>query len=205
MGDLMGRNEYARHRKCAPNAVKKAEDDGRIRAAVKRDESGKFLGIDWRAADKLWALNTDPVQAGRSGQVLGAPGAAQTSELQLGDVPPRTEPPAAADPEEGQQESYYVARAKREEYAAKEAELKYLKSIELLVSAEEVRTISARRYRALRDSLLAVVEQEAPVLEGLPAVQIRERLTRAFHKVLHELADHARAEAARRDPERLAA
>jgi hypothetical protein len=71
MDELMGRNEYARHRGCAPNAVAKAEEDGRIAAAVERDAEGKFLGIKWRQADELWARNTDLDQAIRgNGGVL---------------------------------------------------------------------------------------------------------------------------------------
>ena len=58
-GALMGRNEYARHRGCSPNAVTKAEESGRILAAVERTEAGEFIGIRWRQADELWEKNTD--------------------------------------------------------------------------------------------------------------------------------------------------
>ena len=66
--ELMGRNEYARHRKCSPNAVTKAVRDGRIARAVKW-EDGQIKAIKWRLADELWTANTDPARA----PVPGAP------------------------------------------------------------------------------------------------------------------------------------
>lgn len=59
--ELMGRNAYARHRGCSPNAVLKAVADGRIAAAAVV-VAGKIKAIRWRLADELWAANTDPTQ-----------------------------------------------------------------------------------------------------------------------------------------------
>lgn len=55
---VLGRNAYARHRGCAPNAVAKAMKK-RIAAAVVLDMNGRFVGIDADLADRLWRLNTD--------------------------------------------------------------------------------------------------------------------------------------------------
>src|SRR4051812_32894870 len=72
MSETMGRNEYARHRGVAPNAVTKAVTDGRIAAAVTM-EDGRIKGIDWRLADQLWVRNTDPEQAAKNEKNLGTP------------------------------------------------------------------------------------------------------------------------------------
>ena len=84
--------------------------------------------------------------------------------------------------------------------------LAYLEAIGALVSADEVRTLGARRYRAARDAILAVPDQEAAILavERDPVV-IRERLMVALRKALHGLADEARTEAAGGTAERMAA
>lgn len=60
--ELMGRNQYAKHRGCSPNAVTKAVRDGRIARAVKW-EDGQIKSIKWRLADELWIANTDPSRA----------------------------------------------------------------------------------------------------------------------------------------------
>jgi hypothetical protein len=65
-GELMGRNEYARHRGCAPNAVTKAVASGRIAKAVLWSQHGTIAAIRWRLADELWAANTDREQQRRA-------------------------------------------------------------------------------------------------------------------------------------------
>jgi hypothetical protein len=83
-GELMGRNEYARHQGVAPNAVTKAVRDGRIARAVVW-EGGKIKAIRWRLADELWARNTDRAEALKSRRTE-PPGAARSAA-----------PPATAD------------------------------------------------------------------------------------------------------------
>ena len=82
MSELMGRNQYARHRGVAPNAVSKAIESGRIKAAVVY-EKGKFKGIDWRHADRLWATNTDPVEAARNGKFHQVPAGSGVGAAEL--------------------------------------------------------------------------------------------------------------------------
>ena len=203
--------EFARRRSVALSAVQKAIDTGRV-TAVRRDDQGRLKKIEVHRATHEWNAKTDPVQAARSGQLLQAPIAPEAPELPLGQqdassaAPPSGGKNDAGEAPGGQHDSYYAARAKREEYAAKEAELKYLQTIGSLVSAEEVRANTSRRYRALRDAFMAIADQEAAILAAeKDPIKVRERLTRAFKKVLHELADTARAEAAGGDTERLAA
>ncbi|MGE0705220.1 MAG: hypothetical protein AB7P22_14920 [Vicinamibacterales bacterium] len=83
--ELMGRNQYARHRGVSPNAVAKAAKDGRITKAVIW-RSGKIESIRWRQADELWAANTDPAQALRikSAKSSGEPGTEDRLQEALG-------------------------------------------------------------------------------------------------------------------------
>ena len=58
----MGRNEYAKHRGCSPNAILKAVRSGRIAKAVVWDK-GKIKAIKVQLADELWRQNTDVSRA----------------------------------------------------------------------------------------------------------------------------------------------
>lgn len=81
----MGRNQFARHRGVAPNAVTKAVRDGRIAKAVIWGKGGKIAGIKWRLADELWTRNTDLDQAIRANGGALPPEPARS--------PPRPAPP----------------------------------------------------------------------------------------------------------------
>ena len=201
--ELMGRDEYARHRGCAPNAVKKAEDDGRIAAAVVR-ENGTFVGIKWRIADELWAANTDPVEAARTSR------ASQAGELVL--VPQGGDDPAQGGAEAGpapignaDQAEYLRARAQREGFQAKQAELEYLQAIGYLIPAKEQREVAQRRYRTLRDTVMNISERNASIVAAAAraastndeaAAHVHKLLNDEFKRVLHELSNAARAEVA---------
>jgi hypothetical protein len=210
--ELMGRNEYARKRGDTPNAVAKAEKSGRIAAAVVRDGAGVFVGIDWRKADELWAANTDSDQAARNGKVGGAqaqPPAAGGSQLPLErGQDPVGEQKGAAGAAAGDKDPHglLAARADTARYQAKQAELDYLKTIGALVSTEEMKTVGARRYRALRDRLRAVPDRiAAEVAAERDQAQVHAKLAAEIDRVLYELSDDARAEIARGADERLAA
>ena len=145
--ELMGRNEYARHRGCAPNAVKKAEDDGRIAAAVKRGADGAFIGIDARLADELWARNTDPMEAAKNGKVSVPEGQLPLAEPNVDEAPAR-----GGDDQHG----YLASRASREHYQAERARLDLLERLGQVVSHETVRDETFSIFRRLRDSLFLV-------------------------------------------------
>jgi hypothetical protein len=201
MDELMGRNEYARHRGCAPNAVAKAEEDGRIAAAVERDAEGKFLGIKWRQADELWARNTDLDQA-----IRGNGGV-----LPLG---PRDSPPAARDEAATPPAPATDARSRDDELRGELLESKLrqqradteLRELELaerrgeLVSVDEQRKVSARRYRAIRDQVLGVPDRMAWLSR-----EDRLKLAAELKRVLHELSLDAQAESDAGTEERVAA
>lgn len=200
--------EFARQRGVTLAAVQKAIESGRV-TAVRRSESGRLKGIDLIAGTEQWNARTDPAQAARSETMLGAPAgspAGALDELPLGDAPPAPEGASAPAKPGDDKDDYYRHRARREQIAAQQAELDYLKAIGSLVSADEARQVAERRYRTVRDAVLAVADQEAQILaaEKDPLV-VRDRLTRSLKKALHELSDAARAGAARGAEERLGA
>lgn len=199
--------EFARQRGVRLAAVQKAIESGRV-TAVRRSESGRLTGIDLIAGTEQWNARTDPTQAARSNTVLGAPaGASAELPLEAG-LPAAASPDVStAAPKPGdEKDDYYRHRARKEEFAAHQAELDYMKAIGLLVSADEVRQVTERRYRTIRDAVLAVADQEAEILaaEKDPLV-VRDRLMRAIKKALHELSDAARAGAAQGAEERVGA
>jgi len=197
MAELMGRNEYARHRGCSPNAVTKAEDTGRIAKAVVRDEDGTFIGIKWRLADELWALNTDPEQQlrGNGGVMPAGPETAAPGQMELDDG-------AAGDDQDALSDRDELVR-QRAEKAALDNELTRLELAKKrgeLVDVTAEREVRSRRYRAIRDKLLGMPDREAALLAAelqVDAVQLHAALTRVIEKALHELSDDARTEAAR--------
>jgi len=262
-------SEFARRRGVALFAVQKAIASGRV-TAVRRDDTGRLVGIEVAAATMQWDMNTDPVEAAKSGKVLGqvtrassaaiampatehpperAADASRGNEAARSDLFPEgharscesingtadtapfpavpREPGADAriPPEAGEGTSavavvqtpapaipdkdphgYYEARARREQFQSKQAELDYLQALGELVSSAEMRRISARRYRAIRDKLLNISDRLAAVLaaERDPA-QVHAILTADIKRVLNELSDDASAELAGGVAERVAA
>ncbi len=206
--DWISLREFARRREVALSAVQKAIATGRV-TSVKRDERGRVVGIEANQATDEWNRNTDPVEAFKSGKIL-APPSVQTSgqafpslQLEPPPAPPvAKEKPTAPDDDGG----YYESRAKREKFAALTAERDYLEAIGRLVSVDELREVSFRRYRAIRDKLLNIPDRVAAILaaEKDPA-RVHTALTAEIKRVLHELSDDAHAGAAGRTEERVAA
>ncbi len=184
----MGRNEYSRHRQCDPKSVAKAEADGRIAAAVKRDQGGRFLGIDWRLADDLWARHTDPVAAAKNNKSVLPPGPSG--------VEPLAEPGALG--ASADVYGFFAARAREKVADADLRELEKAQRYGLALRADEVREISARRYRAVRDQITNIPDRVAAELaaEKDPA-RVHARLSQEIERVLHQLADEAEADAER--------
>src|SRR5262245_12620399 len=136
MSATMGRNEYARHRGCSSNAVKKADRDGRIRAAiVERGPGGSIKRIDWRLADELWQNNTDPAAALKSGKLTIAPGAGETEA------------------------GYLQLKRRRELAEAQLAELKLKRESGGLVDAAEVGRAIREGARSLRNAMLSIPDK----------------------------------------------
>lgn len=209
MSELMGRNEYARHRGCSPNAVKKAEDDGRIAKAVVRDTDGTFIGIKWRLADELWALNTDPEQQlrGNGGVMPAAPVQPELLSTAVGTASQARESEAERDADrDADRDELVRQRIEKARLENEMAELELAKRRGELVSLADEREVRARRYRALRDKLQGVADRLAPRLrEFTDELSFRAALQQEHDQALHELSDDARAELARGAQEPVAA
>ena len=204
--------------------------------AVRRPETGRIRAVELHAAVQALRENTDPAEALRNGKTLpqtsglggNVPGIAERGSTEAGGTAPgagRADARAATagqagvtagqgqqgerDPQEVKPrdpDGYLEARAKREQFAARQAEVDFLKAIGLLVSVDEMRKVGARRYRGMRDTLLGIADREADRLaaERDPA-QVHAILTQAIKQALHELADDAEAESAGGVAERVAA
>lgn len=209
--------EFARRRDVALSAVQKAITSGRV-TAVRRNAKGHLTAIEFVQASAQWDANTDPTEAAKNGKFLGV----ETSGIS---PPPRGEPPldeSALNVAQGSHASqntgvadagespagagsspdkdphgYYAARASRERINAAQQQLDYSKALGLLVSSAEVKQLSSRRYRAIRDRILNIPDRVAAILaaEREPA-QVHTILTAELKRVLHELSDDARAESA---------
>jgi hypothetical protein len=203
MNELMGRNEYARHRGCAPNAVSKAIDSGRIKAAVVY-EAGRFKGIKWREADQLWAGNTDPVEAARNGKFYEQtpaagvvdPAAAESDPDRQGAaaVAVAAQQPAVGSGDLDLQQparqddnaNYLKHRAQREEFAAKSAQVEYLKTIGKLVSADAIAVEITDLLNQLKVNALRLPERLA---QSLAAETDPARVNRILSDALRSVFD----------------
>jgi hypothetical protein len=83
MADRISLRAYAKRRGCVLRAVQNAIESGRIAAASTRDPvTGYLNGVDPELADRLWARNTDPVEAARSARP--SPGGSSRLERRYG-------------------------------------------------------------------------------------------------------------------------
>ena len=178
----------------SPRAAANAIADGRIPAsAVRRDERGHVEAIEFHAAAAGLKANTDPVEALRN-RKLGQ--AAASADL----VPSAAAVGAAAPARSGDEGDYLAARAKREGFLAKEAELRYLELIGRLVSSEEVEREVAEIFGQLKSNVFLIADRKAQILaaESDP-VRVHRLLSDEFRTVFDEfsgrLAADARAEA----------
>ncbi len=123
-------------------------------------------------------------EALRAGDALDA-----GADAQVPDPPPAGPPSAEAPPDASPANSeYYAHRSKREEFAAKSAEMDYLAKIGVLVPAAGVRKAAFDTARALRDKLLGIPDRVAPLLAAeRDPVRVHAALTSEITRTLHEL------------------
>lgn len=213
MEDWISLREFARRRGVSLAAVQKAVSTNRV-TAVRRSETGRLKKIDSVAATLQWNANTDPAEAAKNGKILEnvAPVAGEPAEP-VGPLFDRGAPDdqkSAADASgasDGKDpHGYQAARAERERLEVAARQLDYAKALGLVVSVEDSRRVTARRYRAIRDAILSVPDRTAAALaaERDPA-QVHAVLTAELKRVLYELSDDAAAEVARGAAERVAA
>lgn len=175
------------------------------RAAAKGGDKGSFVLSPQAPAgtgEQLQLASAD-VSTPANG-VAGSPGGAD-GPVAAGAGPAQTMP-GAPDANTKDPHGYLESRAQRERYSAEQTKLDYLRALGLLVSAADMRVLSARRYRAIRDKLLNIPDRISAVLAAeRDPVQVHAQLTVEIERVLHELSDDARAETARGAAERVAA
>lgn len=209
----MGRRTDRTHR-----AVQKAIADGRIpAAAVRRGEDGRIEAVEYHAAAAGLKANTDPVEAARNGKfgtpVTAAmaplpmqPGAAGNPDVKTGDAAAAGAAGAEQVPVTGDQGDYLAARAKREGFLAKQAELDYLDQIGRLVSSEEVEREVAEIFSQLKSSVFMVSDRKAQILAAeLDPVRVHRLLSDEFRTVFDEFSGRLASSAAAGTAEREAA
>lgn len=153
----MTQAEYARHRGCSREAVRKAIESGRITTF------GPEKLIDAVLADAQWQRNTRP----------RAPGVAPSS-AGAADAPAAAVRPVAAGPDPGapaygggyggEGGSYEEARTRRELAEASIAEMKQAEMEGLLIRVDALRAAWAAKISGARDALLQIPSRVAPVL-----------------------------------------
>ena len=127
--ELVTKSEYAARRGCAPSAVTRALNEGRITAIV---VDGRAM-IDPAVADIQWGRNT----------------------RRRVDSRPATDA-AAAPPTDGDPVSYEDARRRREQAEAQLAELKLAEKCGDLVRVADVTSALTKRIIIYRDSMLQI-------------------------------------------------
>jgi hypothetical protein len=206
---MMSLSAYGRRRGCSHEAVRRAIKSGRLDRSVTIDHKGHPKINDPDLADREWAAHTSEAQQAD----WDARGAA-ISRAKGGDGvtrSPQTRPrhngtaggngagapqgPGFEGGGAGTGSQLNRAKAARETYEARIAELRYRKMKDELVDADEVKRQFASASRRVRDSLLAVPDRIASVLaaEGDP-VRVHQMLLGEIEQSLNALADHAGAD-----------
>lgn len=127
-------------RGCAPSAITRAIKEGRI-----RETSGR---IDPETADREWARHS---RARADSRAPSKPS-------------PDSAPPLSADEEAI---DYHKARARREHFGAKLAEIEVDKASAALVERSTVESAVFEAFRALRDRIMAAPRRCAPTVAPL--------------------------------------
>ena len=181
--NLMTQADYARHRDCSREAVRKAVESGRI------SSFGDDKRVDRDLADVQWARNTrarvKPVTMRSSSNTATAPAAPSTQTANLpgpADLPP-SDTTTAERPQ-----TYEEARRRRELAEAHLAELKLAEQQADLIRVATVRTAVARLAAGLRDSLMQIPGRLAPVLAAESSqTAVHDHLVAELRQVLEQV------------------
>jgi len=228
MEDWIGLRAYARHRRVALSAVQKAIATKRV-TVIRRNERGHVIAIERHAADQQWTANTDPVEAARNGKLEAPPpGAAAPlpdtacqvdgglesraaagnamSGAAVGEVPAGVAAASKASAGIEDQGDYLAARAKREGFLAKQAELDYLEKIGVLVATAEVQREMSEIFTQLKSNVFRISDRKAQILaaEADPA-RVHRLLSEEFRTVFDEFSNRLSGDAAAGTAEREAA
>ena len=167
----LGLRAFAQHLGCAPSYVTKLKQAGRLVL----DESGKVKVAESIA---LIEATRDPAKravATRHAEERGAPLSAPPLAEDVD-----AEAPAIANPD------YQAARAKREHYAALQAEADYRAKIRELLDAGKVRAVLADVLTELRTQVEAIPHTLAPSLAAMTdEAAVKAALVAEIESALH--------------------
>jgi hypothetical protein len=174
--EFVSLREFARRLDVRLSAVQKAIKTGRV-TSVKRDESGRLVGVDPELGRQEWARNTDPCEAAKSGKVIESPQSpsqlvlqVQTSAQTNSEISTAAEPAAPG---------YQDHRTKREKHLADIAELEYLERVGTLVSAAQVEREIMEIFTLLKSNIFRIIDRKAQQLSAETDPTRIERLLRA--------------------------
>jgi hypothetical protein len=168
---LISLREYAQHRGVTVEAVSKAVKTGRISLVGKK--------VDAFAADRDWAANTQPGQmAAKLARLAASRGSKRTRKVSKAQAP-------AVDPDPN---SYASARARREDFLARTAQLEFEERTANLINAAEAKAAWLKLVTECKTRLLSVPIKCRGRIPGLSVmdVSIIENLIR---EELEELID----------------
>lgn len=174
--------QYAAHRGISPQAVRKAIKEGRLQRALSHD--GRQTLIDQAAADREWDANTQGSKRRPAAVINAGKAAAQGRPVQSGAQTPQIEL------------NYTKARAIREHFAAKLAELEYREKAGQLLRADDVKLAVFKTKRLFRDAVQNIpirVVNEVAALVGDVAPEIRHEMMlvmqREIDRTLEQLSE----------------
>ena len=186
--ELVSLREYARRRGVSAMAVSKAAKAGRITL-----EGGK---VNVTTADRDWPANTNPGQLALNRPPIGPSteangGAADPGEgLEVGEIAETDPEKKAAIEALGSRTQYGAARATREMYLSRLAEIDYKKQTGELIAAEAVRIAAFNAARTARDSLLSMPDRLAPVLAGeADQFEVHRIMSEEIRRVCNDIAN----------------
>ena len=197
-GGYVSLREYARMRKAARLsgathvAVHKAIVAGRLSRSVVRDAGGRLLGVRPSLADEEWTAGTDQTWQ-RTTFGTGRPAMPPRQEplFDGGADAPGPDPAGQVGSGQSGALTYARARAVREGFLARLAQLEYQERTGALVSADDVRREAENAGREIRDAMLAAVQRVAPELVPLAGDE-RAMTDHLVHAVTDALNAHTR-------------
>lgn len=197
---MMSISAYGRRRGCSHEAVRRAIKSGRLEQSVTYDHKGHPKIHDPDLADREWAANTHEIRQ----QDWNANGAA-VSRSKGGDGVGRSPQTKSRGPNPGGNGAngsgtpggeapapspLNKAKAARETYEARMAELRYRKMKDELVDAAEVKRAFATASRNVRDGLLAMPDRIASIIAAeTDPDRVRQMMIEEIEKTLSTLAD----------------
>jgi len=181
---LVSVTEYARYRGVSPQAVRKAIKDGRLSKSISKVAGQTAIDID--KADREWAINTQTTKARPADAINAGKAAAQGKPFK----------PSGQDQAVPVEVNYSRARAIREQFAAKMAELEYREKAQQLCRVDDVRTATFKTIRLFRDAVqnipIRVVNELAAVVGDVSPEKRHEMMLimqREINRALEQLAD----------------